>query len=357
MDQLDARLTAIPSAVCHELIGRISAIDEFKGWWEGRRHAYPSLLRGLAARTVPASAEASVRIAAAASLLPAAASPWERGRSGKAPGRMAAGAGYAEALRAVLDGHREMEFGQDLAITLHAHLLRNRPGGRGRPGRYRTAADHPPVFLRGGMEAVALRPADPHRIPEAMARLTGWTASRLASGDFHPLLVIAAFILEYLAIRPFPRGNGETGRLLAAALLLKSGYGHVAYFPLDRIVADRLPEVLAALRRAQARRNFPRPEIASWLRAFLEVLQAQAAELRALLGERPREDLLSKNQKAALALFDRHAEVSVRLAVRELGIPRDTARQVMGRLLERNLVAREGAGRAARYLRPHPSPR
>lgn len=356
MDRLDGRLTAIPAAACHELAVRISRIDEFKGWWNGRAQAYPLVLRALRERTVPASAEASARIAAAASLLPTAPSPWARGRSAGGAAQTAADAGYAEALRAVFEGYRAMELGEELALSLHAQRFRRFPEERGRAGRFRATADRPPTFVRGSMEALALRPAEPHLVPEAMTRLTGWTASRLASREFHPLLVIASFLLEFLAIRPFARGNGEMSRLLAAFLLLKCGYGHVEYSPMDRIIADRGPEYLAALRRAQARRNLPRPEIAAWLRAFLDVLHAQASGLRSMLEEQPREDLLSGNQRAVLALFGRHREVSVRLVRRELGIARDTAKQVLGRLLERKLVARTGAGRAAGYLRYPPSP-
>lgn len=357
MDRFDARLTAIPAAACHEFAVRISRIDEFKGWWAGRSNACPSILRRLRTGTIASAAEASARIAAGASLAPAGHPAGGPGRGGRGPGEAARGAGYAEALRFVFAGWRGMEFGEDLLLGLHARLFRRSADEGVRRGRYRTAPDSPPAFFRGGMESPALRPAEPHLVPEAMTRLTRWTASRLAARDFHPLLVIASFLLEFLAVRPFSRGNGEMSRLLAAFLLLREGYAHVEYSPMDRIIADRGPEYLAALRRAQARRNLPLPEIAAWLRAFLDVLQAQVHELRAILEDRPREDLLSGNQRAALALFERHRQVSVRLVQRELGIPRDTARQVLGRLLERNLVARTGAGRAAAYQRPPPSPR
>ena len=122
------------------------------------------------------------------------------------------------------------------------------------------------------------------------------------------------------------------------------------------VIADRGPDHLIALRKAQAKRNFPRPDITPWLGAFFEVVQAQAMELRSVLERRPGENLLSGNQRAVLSLLDRHGEVSIRIVCRELGIPRDTAKQVLRRLSDMNLVLRSGAGRATRYLLPPLSP-
>ena len=59
--------------------------------------------------------------------------------------------------------------------------------------------------------------------------------------------------------------------------------------------------------------------------------------------------MLSRNQLAVLELFERTDEVSNRQVCRELGIPKDTAKQVLNRLLSLNLIRREGSGRAVRY--------
>lgn len=352
MERLDVRLKEIPPPGFHDLVVRVSGIDECKGWWEGRSDAFPSELRRLKGRTIPVSADASARMSARNVLPPSGKPPWGARRSAQGDGADALRTGYAELLRSVFEGHRDMEFGKELILRFHAQLLKNSPADRAHRGRYRSMMDKPGPYRREGMESLALRPTESHLVHGEMGVLTEWTAARLGAPDYHPLLVIASFLLEFLAIRPFADGNGRMSRILAHFLLLKRGYGHVPYVSLDRIIADRMAEVQIALRRAQARRNFPRPDILPWLRAFLDVLQAQAAELQRQLEGRPREDLLSENQRAVLSLFDRHREVSIRLVHSELGIPRDTAKQVLGRLQRLNLVLRAGAGRASRYQRP-----
>ena len=329
-ERLDARLKELPAAAVHGIIARIAEIDEFKGWWGGRDLPSPAVLARLKKRAAAAAADDASRTG-----------PGE-------PADPSRAARYAEVLRAVFEGHREMAFGEELVLRLHARLLGYPPGNQGTRGGYKTTLDReaPP---RRGIESVALRPTDPLLTPREMQAAAGWAASRLASAAFHPLLVNAGFILEFLAIRPFADGNGRLSRILTTLLLLKSGYAFVPYASLEKAIADRRTEYYLALRRSQANRNVPRPDISPWLVAFLDAIRAQARSLRETVSGRPAESILSENQLAALDLLQRNREVTNRLVSRELGIPRDTAKQVLARLVALNMIRRVGAGRAARY--------
>ena len=330
-DRLDARLKDLPAAAVHGIIARIAEIDEFKGWWAGRDLPPPAVLGRLKKRVAAVSADAASRI----------------GRGEERD--LSRGAGYAELLRAVFDGHGEMTFGEDLVLRLHARLLKYSPGDPGQRGSYKTAPDRDAARSRRGTESVALRPTDPLLTPREMRAAIGWACSRLASNAFHPALVNAGFILEFLAIRPFADGNARLSRILTNLLLLRSGYSFVPYASLEKAIADRRTEYYLALRRSQANRNLPRPDISSWLFAFLDAIRAQARELRETVAGRPADSLLSENQLAALDLLQRNREMTNRLVCRELGIPRDTAKQVLARLVALNMIQRVGAGRAARY--------
>ena len=330
-DRLDARLKELPPSAVHGVIARIAEIDEFKGWWAGREPPSPAVLGRLKKRVVAVSADAAARA----------------GRGGERDPSRAAG--YADALRAVFDGHGEMTLGEDLVLRLHARLLKYSPAGPAAPGSYRTAPGPVEARPRRGLESVALRPADPLLAPRETRAAAAWAASRLASRAYHPLLVNAGFILEFLAIRPFADGNGRLSRILTNLLLLQSGYAYVAYGSLETAIADRRTEYYLALRRSQANRNLPRPDISSWLAAFLDAIRAQARELRDAVAGRPADSLLSENQIAALDLLQRNREVTNRFLCRELGIPRDTAKQVLARLVALNMIRRVGSGRAARY--------
>ena len=190
-DRFDDRLRGIPAGALHGLLRRLSAIEAFRGRWESAPKPGARVLRRVRESVASRSAAASCRIA---------------GES-----RPGAASGVADALRAVFDGHASMPPTEDRLLALHAAMFRHLPDERARAGRYKSAG----LRERGDRdflsEPVALRSPGPLLIPAQMETLAGWLPSRLAGGEFHPLLVVAAYLLEFLAIRPFADGNGTGG--------------------------------------------------------------------------------------------------------------------------------------------------
>ena len=331
-DRFDARLRAIPSTALHGLLRRLAGIEAFRGWWDGTQKPPAPVLRRIREDVVAASAAASSRIA------------------GRAPS--AAEAGYADALRAVFERHAAMAPGEGQILALHAMVFRGVPSGRHPAGRYKTSTAPAGIERRWVTEPVALRPPGPLLVPAQMQKLTAWLESRIGGPEFHPLLVAAAYLLEFLAIRPFSAGNGRVSRLLTNLLLLREGHACIPYGSLEGAIAARWEEDYLALRRSQASRNLPRPDISPWLLAFLDAVAAQQRDVRDALHGLPHEGRLSGNQLAVLAIAARDGEVTNRRAASELSLPRETAKQTLGRLVGLGALRRLGAGRATRYRLP-----
>ncbi len=350
--QLDARLRELPPGTFHDLVMKISEIDRFRGWWEGRESPSPATLERVKRQVVEHSAHASTQISDRGVARVEARAPWRRWRTGKPNGPdLTAHRAYAEVLRTVFDGHGEMQFSEALILQLHAELLKYSPGDQRHRGKYKTIPEPLGAHAHRRIESLALRPTAPDLVPKEMQAATEWTTARVASSEFHPLLVTAGFILELLAIRPFADGNGRLSRILTNFFLLQCGYAYVPYASLERVIAQRWSEHYVALRQSQAKRNLPRPDISAWLHAFLDVLRAQTQELKAVTEAWPDSSRLSHNQRRVLALLETNEEVTNRLVCGELGISRDTAKQVLNRLVAVNLLRRAGAGRAVRYRR------
>jgi len=182
-----------------------------------------------------------------------------------------------------------------------------------------------------------------------MEALSDWLSSRLAGAEFHPVLVSAAYLLEFLAIRPFAEGNGRVSRLLTNLLLLRCGHAYLPYGSLERAIAGRWEEYYLALRRSQASRNLPRPDISPWLLAFLDALAAQQREVRETFARLPGEGKLSANQSHVMSMAARLGEVTNRRVASELSVARETAKQTLNRLVALGALRRLGAGRATRY--------
>jgi len=353
-ERLDARLRGIPSNGFHGLVAKLCELDTFKGWWQGRDVSDRSSLQRVRRRVVKVSAAASLRIGGM-DRPQGAVRPRQVGGRGE-HAELDAGhvSGYAELLRAVFDDYRRMPLGQDLILQFHARLLKYSPADHAHRGRYKTVAESARPYLRRRMESRALRSVGPDLTPHAMAAATEWTSARLGALEFHPLLVIAGFVLELLAIRPFVNGNGRVSRVLTNYLLLQCGYTFVPYASLERAIADRWAEYYVALRQSQAKVHLPHPDITAWLHAFLDAIRFQARAVKRLVEERPDTSLLSENQLGVLRLLEREGEVSNRLVRSELAIPKDTAKQVLNRLHALNVIRRLGAGRAVRYRKAPP---
>lgn len=353
--RLDSRLTGLTPESMHRLIVLVGRIDELRGTWSALRFPPRSVLEQMRRRVTEQSATASVRIADISRGAPVrqesrrtlpAGSPAPSLKAGGEAHRKA----YVEVLDRVFREATSMKFSGELILQLHAELLKYSPGDWSHRGKLRTLADSPAPAQRGGA-ALGLHSTAPHMLAVELRGAVDWTVARLGSSDFHPLLVIASFILEFLAIRPFADANARTSRILTSSLLLHCGYPQVCFASLESVIAERWTEYYLALRRSQARRNLPRPDVTPWLFAFLDAFLVQSERARQAIVT-PATEALSENQLAVLALLDQHRTVTNRLVCQELRLPRETAKQVLNRLLALNLVQRAGAGRAVRYVRP-----
>ncbi len=207
------------------------------------------------------------------------------------------------------------------------------------------------AFDLAGGQAVLFNPTAPHLTGFEMRELIEWTCQHLTLGEFHPIIVIANFIEEFLAIHPFHHGNGRLSRVLTNLLLAKSGYSYMPYVSLEKIIEDRKSEYYIALRTAQKDEKSARAEMARWLHFFIDVMVEQIVVLKKSISSGSTEVLLSLKQNQALSLFDRSPEISTKMLSEYLGISAASAKQILLRLLALKLVVRLGAGRAIRYKR------
>ncbi len=66
----------------------------------------------------------------------------------------------------------------------------------------------------------------------------------------HPLILIANFIFEYLAIHPFQDGNGRTSRRLTNLMLLQNGYSFASLVSHERLVEQSKADYHLALNKS-----------------------------------------------------------------------------------------------------------
>lgn len=335
-----------------EILRKISRIEELKGLWHGSAKLNPHVLKQLKASVIITSTGASTRIEGArisdeqvARLIRGLKSKSPKGRDEEEV------AGYADLLGRIFDNYKTLKLTEGQILQFHEILLHFSAKDQGVKGRYKSTDNVVVARGRNGEEVVLFRPTPPYLVKKEMDDVLAWTAEALRKKELHPILIIADFIFEFLAIHPFHDGNGRLSRALTNLLLLQNEYSYVPYVSLEEIIEDKRDEYYLSLRGAQRHHKTDHENITTWIIFLLEVLTAQAEAARDLIERQEPEQTLSERQIAVLRLFDNHAILTPK-EIYELQTgetPMPTIKQVLKRLVKVGLLKRIGLGRATRY--------
>ena len=266
--------------------------------------------------------------------------------------------GYLETLKNVFDNYKDLPLREGVITALHKELLKYSTKDDLHRGEYKPKENIVGILDAEGKVANILFETTPaYLAPKEMNELVLWTIEAFEKERFHPLLIIANFIIEFLKIHPFEDGNGRLSRILTNLLLLRAGYPFVEYVSHEQIIEQRKDQYYLALRSSQKTfRTQGKPEeeqetIAPWLNFFLSVVKEQAIKSLALVEASSHDDTLSPKQSEVLKYFSKVAEASPSEIAVATGVLLPTVRKALDRLIEIGKVKRVGRGRGTRYRR------
>lgn len=260
--------------------------------------------------------------------------------------------GYLETLKNVFDNYLNLPFRESIILSLHKELLKYSSKDELQRGHYKQKENIVGILdEKGNVVKIMFETTPAYLTAKEMLELVEWAAEALEKERFHPLLVIANFIIEFLKIHPFEDGNGRLSRVLTNLLLLRSGYQFVQYVSHEQIVERRKDEYYFALRKSQETFKTKRETIAPWLNFFFSALKEQATKALMYLEEERVEDTLSPKQYAVWQYISSKGEAGLGEIIEATGIARGTVRQALLRLVELRKLKPVGRGRATRYIK------
>ncbi|KKT62443.1 MAG: Filamentation induced by cAMP protein Fic [Candidatus Giovannonibacteria bacterium GW2011_GWA2_44_26] len=260
--------------------------------------------------------------------------------------------GYLETLQNVFDSFQTLSLREGIITSLHKQLLKYSTKDDTHRGGYKKKENTAGVLGPDGKVAkIMFETTKAFLTPKEMQELVDWTANAFEKNRFHPLLIIANFIIEFLKIHPFEDGNGRLSRVLTNLLLLRSGYQFVQYVSHEQIVERRKDEYYLALRKSQETFKTDRDTISPWLNFFLSVIKEQATKALSYLEEEKVEDNLSPKQYEVWKHVSSVGEAAPGEIVKATGIALGTVRQALNSLVELGKVKRVGRGRGTRYVK------
>lgn len=260
--------------------------------------------------------------------------------------------GYLETLQNVFDSFQTLPLRESVITSLHNQLLKYSNKDDTHRGGYKKKENTVGVLGPDGKVARIMFETTPaYLTPKEMQELVDWTIDAFEKNRFHPLLVIANFIVEFLKIHPFEDGNGRLSRVLTNLLLLRSGYQFIQYVSHEQIVERRKDEYYIALRKSQETFKTDHDTISPWLNFFLSVVKEQATKALSYLEEEKVEDTLSPKQFEVWKYLSSVGEAAPGEIAKATGIVPVTVSQALDRLIEIGKVKRIGRGRGTRYVK------
>lgn len=333
------------------IVGLLAEIDEVKGQFRAGLRMTPQAITSLRQSVLVTSAGASTRIEGA-KLTDEEVEKIMRGLSvSKFADRDTQEVqGYLETLQNVFDSYQTLPLRESLVQSLHNQLLRYSTKDDTHRGGYKKKENTVGILGPDGKVAkIMFETTKAFLTPKEMQELVDWTDDAMEKNRFHPLLIIANFVVEFLKIHPFEDGNGRLSRVLTNLLLLRSGYSFVQYVSHEQIVERRKDEYYLALRKSQETFNTDHDTISPWLNFFLSVIKEQADKALAYLEAEKIEDTLSPKQFEVWKHLSSVGEASPSDIIEATGIVRATVRQALDRLVEIGKAKRVGRGRGTRY--------
>jgi Fic family protein len=142
-------------------------------------------------------------------------------------------AGYRDVLDTIHGGHQGIRLSNGIVRQFHKMLFAktSEPGGAWKVDPNRIERKLP-----DGRREIRFEPPPPHLTDGLMTDLHDGLKQALRDRDFDPLLLIPAYVLDFLCIHPFRDGNGRMARLLALLLLHQQGYGVGRFISLEKII-------------------------------------------------------------------------------------------------------------------------
>jgi len=266
-------------ALPNDIVARVAALAEHKGKQTSYLSAKPEALRVLRETAIRQSTVASNAVEGIeaspdrlALILGRSAHPRTRPEEEIA--------GYRDLLSMIDDLHDPhlLDVTPETILRMHRDLYRYTTDRTA--GHWKSRDNVIETRTEGGaLIGVAFRPPAAALTPQFMLELCKHLGQARSSCVAPDVIIIAAFVLDFLSIHPFDDGNGRMVRLLTHLLLLQEGYLVGKYVPLERLIFETKEAYYGALRESSqgwhARRHNPDP----WIRYLLDVLLRAYGEL------------------------------------------------------------------------------
>ncbi len=257
-------------------------------------------------------------------------------------------AGYRDAVDGLMRSGEPEVLTVAFVLSLHRQMFAY-SGGR---GGYLKTDENLIVSYESGEREIVFTPPPPEQTEFLLTELFARYGKMKAEGQAHPLVLIGALIVDFLAIHPVADGNGRLARLITMHELVSQGYGVARYVSIEQRIFESKNTYYDCLYRSQRRWHEAEHDIWPWTTYLAQVVAAayEDFEQRVLASEEPDNN---KQERVRRYIMDQAPAVFRRREI-ERALPEvspATIRLVINALRDSEQILPEGAGPSARWRR------
>ncbi len=225
-------------------------------------------------------------------------------------------AGYRDAIDEI---SRAAEL-EDLSVPYVLHLHRLLYGHTGTGGGRLKTEQNLIVSYQQGHREVLFTPPSPRETEFLLPDLFDRYRVAVADQAAHPVLLIGALVLDFLAIHPVADGNGRLARLITTHELLRVGYAVSRYVSVEQRMFDTKDAYYDAIYASQRRWHDGEHDIWPWICYLVDVLVSAYDDFEARVVARRRLLASSKQDQVRGYILD-HAPAMFQLRDIRLALP------------------------------------
>ncbi|MBT3237126.1 MAG: hypothetical protein HN353_14305 [Bdellovibrionales bacterium] len=338
-------------------VNQITKIERFQGAFETTKFQRPAIVESLKKTSIITSSGASTRIEGAILADEQVKELIDKGceindMSSRSEREVA---GYVKALNYIYDHFEKLNISERTIRELHQLLISDLTEEQ-LPSTQRGAYKNVPNDvveqdnITGKVIKVWFKTAPPGPETEtAIADLILNYEQMKASKDCQQLILIAGFVVHFLAIHPFRDGNGRLSRLLTTLLLLKNGYKWAQYTSHEKVIEDNKEGYYISLRNTQSTFH-KEAQYNDWISYFLKVLTVQTDFLNSKLIHKSPVSVMNDNEKKVYNIIEAEEECNISYILDNVEMSRDGLKDLLKRLVDKELIKKQGQGRGTTYL-------
>ncbi|HBG4566380.1 TPA: Fic family protein [Clostridioides difficile] len=255
---------------------------------------------------------------------------------------------YRDVVKTINSAYESIPISSQTILELHGYLYKF---SSTRGGSYKSDND----FIEHNLKPSEFISTDSsvNKVEKAVEEICEAYNTLIEEDEIDILILISAFVLDFILIHPFKEGNIKMARVLILLLLNKNGYEVGRYISLGKIFDDSSYEYYSNLNYLKASIGSEKADMNAWIEYFLETILTAYEKLDDILNisDKKRQTKTSRIEKIINSTLGYFTKEDIRDLCPD--IPEPTINRVFNNLRKQDKIEVVARGRSAKWKKKY----